>query len=99
VGFDQKISLGPDETGSRAACPIWTLFMKSYIQNKPIRGFEKPNDVVFVYIDPANGLRVTEAFPNGIIEVFQRGTEPHVYSRSQTKKWIGSEDYYLKFID
>ena len=98
VGYDQKISLGLNETGSRAACPIWTSFMKSYLKDKPIRGFEKPNDVVFVPVDPMNGLRVTESYPNRIIEVFQRGTEPHEYSRSELKEWIGSEDYYLRFI-
>ncbi|MGA1865314.1 MAG: penicillin-binding protein 1A, partial [bacterium] len=99
VGFDEKISIGHNETGSMAACPIWTLFMKSYLKDKPVRGFEKPDDVVFVPIDPANGLRVTEAFPNSVIEVFKRGTEPQEYSRSQIKNWIGSDDYYLKFID
>ena len=99
VGFDEKISLGRNETGSRAACPIWTDFMKSYLKGKPIRGFEKPNDVLYVTIDPDNGLRVTENFPNHIIEVFQRGTEPHEYSRSELKDWIGPDDYYLRFIE
>ncbi|MGA1794499.1 MAG: penicillin-binding protein 1A [bacterium] len=99
VGFDQKITLGRNETGSRAACPIWTTFMQSYHQGRPRRDFEKPNDVVEVPIDPENGLRVTGSFPNRFMEVFQRGTEPREYSRSELRDGIGSEDYYLRFIE
>ncbi|MBN2372831.1 PBP1A family penicillin-binding protein [bacterium] len=99
AGFDQKISIGPNETGSRAACPIWTYFMKGYLSDKPVKGFKKPDDVLFVPIDPDNGLRVTKSFSNSIIEVFKKGTEPVEYSRSEAKDWIGPEDYYLTFID
>jgi len=99
VGFDQKISLGENETGSRAACPIWTRFMQSYHMGRSRRDFERPDDVVEVPIDPKNGLRVTGSFPNRFMEVFQRGTEPHEYSRSELSDGIGSEDYYLRFIE
>jgi penicillin-binding protein 1A len=34
VGFDEKKSLGDDETGARVALPIWIDFMKDYLKKK-----------------------------------------------------------------
>jgi penicillin-binding protein 1A len=48
VGFDMERPLGDEETGSRAACPIWLGFMQKILADKPVRDFEVPEDVVLV---------------------------------------------------
>jgi penicillin-binding protein 1A len=75
VGFDSERSLGSHETGGVAACPIWTDFMKTALQDQPVTDFTVPKDVVQVHIDPANGLR---AYPGGRaqLEYFVAGSEP-----------------------
>src|SRR5512136_1483521 len=40
VGFDDKTSLGKNETGARAALPIWISFMDKALRNTPV---ETPN--------------------------------------------------------
>ena len=65
VGYDEKKSLGPGETGASAALPIWTEFMRAYIEKRADRKnppeFEAPGNIVFVTLDSG----VTEAFING----------------------------------
>ena len=65
IGYDEKKSLGPGETGASAALPIWTEFMKTYIDKRGDRQappeFEAPGNIVFVTLDSG----VTEAFING----------------------------------
>jgi penicillin-binding protein 1A len=45
VGFDEKKSLGPKETGGQAALPIWIDFMKVAIQGRDTETFAKPEDL------------------------------------------------------
>ena len=63
VGFDnnEPVSL----TGTQAALPIWTEFMRAYIEKRGDRKappqFEAPGNIVLVTLDSG----VTEAFING----------------------------------
>jgi penicillin-binding protein 1A len=43
IGFDEKKSLGPKETGAQAALPIWEAFMKNEIAANPSESF--PGDL------------------------------------------------------
>jgi penicillin-binding protein 1A len=65
IGYDEKKSLGPGETGASAALPIWIEVMRSYIEKHGDRKappeFEAPGNIVFVTLDSG----VTEAFING----------------------------------
>jgi penicillin-binding protein 1A len=78
VGFDQKQSLGPDETGARAALPIWVDFFKAILEDRTREKFLKPANVVYVPIDRQTGLRasVESGCQDIILEAFVRGTEP-----------------------
>jgi penicillin-binding protein 1A len=82
VGFDLKKTLGPSETGAAAALPIWTSFMKAYIdrygdrQNPPV--FEPPGNIVFMSVDRASGTPVDPATPGAINEAYIAGTQPGV---------------------
>lgn len=80
VGFDKGFSLGKDETGSRAACPIWTMFMKNALKGLPLREFEVPQGIVYVSIDPKTGLLARPGTPHAYLECFKEGTEPKRYA-------------------
>jgi membrane carboxypeptidase/penicillin-binding protein len=77
VGYDdnQPLSL----SGSQAALPIWTDFMKSALAGQPSLPFRPPDGVAFVEIDRDTGLRATPTCPRTINEAFLEGTEPAVY--------------------
>ncbi len=80
VGFDNEYSLGKRETGSRAACPIWTKFMMEALKGLPVREFDVPPGIVFVSIDPKTGLLARPGTPHAYLECFKEGTEPKKYS-------------------
>ena len=68
VGYDEKKPIGSTETGATAALPIWTDFMRAYIDSRGDRTnppeFEAPGNIVYVTLD------------SGIAEAFINGTQP-----------------------
>lgn len=42
IGYDEKKSLGPRETGARAALPVWMDFMKATLVGKDAGAFQPP---------------------------------------------------------
>ena len=71
VGFDDDRALGRNETGSRAALPMWIDFMQHVLHERPETGFYKPDDIVAVRINTANGLLAHPADENAITETFR----------------------------
>jgi len=55
VGKDKDDPLGRNETGSRAAIPIWLQFMQGALVNQPITNFPVPEDIQFLKIKPESG--------------------------------------------
>ncbi|OQX27831.1 MAG: penicillin-binding protein [Desulfobacteraceae bacterium IS3] len=80
VGFDQERSLGRDETGAKAASPIWLGFMQEVLKDKPIQAFDVPEGVVFSNIDAETGLLAVPDTRSTIFECFKEGTVPRRYS-------------------
>jgi penicillin-binding protein 1B len=78
VGFDDNRELGL--SGSQAALPIWTDFMKKAIRLRPLKGeeFTVPDDIVQVEIDPSTGLLATERCLQREQEYFIKGSEPTI---------------------
>ncbi len=76
VGFDDKTSLGKDETGARAALPIWTSFMGQALRNIPVQPFKVPEGILLKKVNITTGLPVTEGSPDTILEAFVEGTFP-----------------------
>lgn len=77
VGFDDYRDLGI--TGSAAALPIWTAFMKEAIKlpaYRNVRHFSAPRGIAFVPIDPLTSQMATPDCPNVRNEVFLAGTQP-----------------------
>lgn len=48
VGFDDKTSMGENETGARAALPVWVSFMRQALRNGPVEDFEAPDEIALV---------------------------------------------------
>jgi penicillin-binding protein 1A len=77
VGLDQKKPIGPNQTGSDAALPIWIDIMKAWIgdRTEPPK-FEPPGNIVFVSVDKGSGSAVAAGAPGAISEAFIAGTQP-----------------------
>ena len=83
VGFDDETSLGENETGSRAASPIWVTFMSKVLKDKPVQDFPIPEGVEFTKIDPRTGQTGTGR--ETILECFKEGTGPVQEVKTQLK--------------
>jgi len=93
VGFDDEKSLGKGETGSRAASPIWTGFMKTILSDKPVRIFSVPEDIVFSKIDAKTGLLPIPETEKTIFECFKEGTAPTKYT-PKPGSFVETEDFF-----
>jgi len=74
VGFDEERSLGENETGARAASPIWVQFMSKVLKDKSVKDFEVPEGIEFAKVDPKTGQ--ISSGKGGILECFKEGTGP-----------------------
>jgi penicillin-binding protein 1B len=74
VGFDDNQPVGL--SGSQAALPIWTEFMKAATAGRASREFDVPEGVTFVEIDRDNGKLAAPSCPRKFTESFLVGTEP-----------------------
>jgi penicillin-binding protein 1A len=83
VGFDEERSLGENETGARAASPIWVTFMSKILKDKPMKDFPVPEGVEFMKIDPQTGQ--VSLGREGILECFREGTGPPQKASSSLK--------------
>ena len=90
VGYDDNHELNIE--GAKSALPIWTEFMKRAHQHREYRnvtGWDAPDGIVSVDIDPASGQLATPACPSMRPEYFISGTQPvqlcHLHSTGATQ--------------
>ena len=80
VGHDEKKPIGPGETGTTAALPIWIDFMQAYLDLRADRehppAFEPPGNIVFMAVDRATGEPALDGAANAVTEAFLSGTQP-----------------------
>lgn len=95
VGFDDMRPLGAQETGARAASPIWVSFMKDIAGGEP-DDFHIPEGIVSYMIDPATGLLARDESA-GVKEFFRVGTEPREFTPSSTVRKVREKDINLNF--
>jgi penicillin-binding protein 1A len=76
VGFDNNDPLGPQETGGRAAIPIWLELMHKAVEKTPVHDFVAPSGIVFAHVDPKHGKLASPDDPAARLETFISGTEP-----------------------
>lgn len=95
VGFDDTRPLGSQETGARAASPVWVFYMKSYSSGDP-EEFPVPEGIVSRFIDPATGLLSRED-SSGIKEYFREGSEPRLMAPAATVRKVKEKEINLNF--
>ncbi|MFA9459294.1 penicillin-binding protein 1A [Thiohalorhabdus sp. Cl-TMA] len=76
VGFDKPKTLGSNETGSRAAAPIWVDFMRETLKGRDVHKFEQPEGVVNVRIDAETGKLAAPWSDETLFEYFRKGNAP-----------------------
>lgn len=74
LGFDRSAHLGDDETGGRAAAPVWLDFMREAMLARPpvALNFPVPEDVVLMAVDSESGKTRDEAGSPGLLTAFGR---------------------------
>ncbi|MCP4157015.1 MAG: PBP1A family penicillin-binding protein [bacterium] len=98
VGFDIKKKLGNDETGSRAACPVYVNFMEKYLEKYPSpQSYIKPSGVIKVKIDRYTGKLFSPDCSYPFWESFLTGTEPLDSCREEDHHHV--DEYYGKDDD
>ncbi|UCF30717.1 MAG: PBP1A family penicillin-binding protein [bacterium] len=82
VGFDELAPLGVNETGSRAAAPIWVDFMQKAMTGRPVLPFPPPPPgIEMVKVDPETGLLAGTGVDKFIYEAYKIGTAPREFAR------------------
>lgn len=75
IGFDQPRTLGRDETGGKAALPIWIRYMATALKGVPDVPYNVPDGVMQVKIDALLGTLINED-EEGIYEYFYQENPP-----------------------
>jgi penicillin-binding protein 1A len=70
VGFDDKTSLGKNETGARAALPIWISFMDKALRNTPVETPKPPKGITLIKVNIETGLPSEGDSSETIVEAF-----------------------------
>jgi penicillin-binding protein 1A len=76
VGFDKKVPIGPNMTGTACALPVWTEIMKSTLRESPPQPFRAPGSITRLAICLDSGLIAMPYCPNVATAAFQRGSQP-----------------------
>jgi penicillin-binding protein 1A len=76
VGYDDRKPMNQQETGSRAANPIWLYFMAEAVKHRPSEDFPVPEGVVLEKIDAKTGLLAGPHSGKTLTQAFKAGQEP-----------------------
>ena len=77
VGYDEAKNLGRNETGSRAASPIFVDYAAHVLERMPRTDFPVPEDgIVFARIDRETGKIACPGDPKAVFQPFREGTVP-----------------------
>lgn len=92
VGYDSGRSLGPRETGARAALPVWMQVMEEVLPQTPQGDFVKPETITLVRMDPRTGKLAASSKEQAAVAAFVKGTEPG--KPSHRGRMSGLEKFY-----
>lgn len=76
VGFDESKSMGKEETGSRAALPIWIKYRMAIEKRYRVANFPIPRNIVFEQVSRDGEYLAPGVSERGIHLPFLRGTQP-----------------------
>lgn len=75
MGYDKPRSLGRDETGGKAALPIWVRYMETALRGMPDNPYKVPDGVMVVRVDAETGVLINQD-EEGIDEYFYHESPP-----------------------
>ena len=75
MGYDQPKPLGKNETGARAALPIWIDYMEPILDQYPIKMLTEPDGITPFKINPDNSL-IVKPSQDGFYEYFYDEFQP-----------------------
>lgn len=78
IGYDQPRSLGRNETGGRAALPIWIRYMATALQGIPDVPYSPPDGIMQLKIDPLLGIMIGEDEEGEYEYFYQENPPPEV---------------------
>lgn len=76
IAFDGPRTLGPRETGSSVAAPVFRDFMAAALRNQPAIPFRIPSGIRLVRLNLENGRVARAGDRKVILEAFKPGTVP-----------------------
>lgn len=88
VGFDDFQPLGESETGARAALPMWINYMRTALDDVPLKILERPPGLVNVRIDRESGKLARADQSNAIFELFRSEYVPTEIEEDSSRSQI-----------
>jgi len=80
VGYDEQQSMGPQESGGRAALPMWVDYMAVALEGMPEDNILQPEGVTTVRIDRKTGKLATPGADGSYFEYFREENMPTEYA-------------------
>jgi penicillin-binding protein 1A len=81
VGKDKDEALGINETGARAAIPMWLQYMETVLKGEPIRNFPTSPEATYVKIHNGTGKLADANDPDSRFEIFLNTHLPEATTR------------------
>jgi penicillin-binding protein 1A len=75
VGNDDATTLGPKETGARAALPIWIQLMRKIGRQQTQSYFDIPDELHQIYMNPRTGARMDTGAPGAVPALVRRQSQ------------------------
>lgn len=91
VGFDESTSLGPHETGARAALPMWIDYMRAALQNTALTEVPRPAGLVTVRISAGGGDQNGASNRGGVYETFRAQDAPKAGTQNNGTQYQSGE--------
>ena len=80
VGYDEQQSMGPKESGGRAALPMWVDYMAVALEDVPEDDLIQPEGIATVRIDKKTGKLATPGAAGSYFEYFREENIPTDYA-------------------
>ncbi len=94
VGFDDYGSLGHGEFGAKAALPIWMDFMRSALQNLPLKSLPMPPGISTLLVNRESGLPSAAGDPNAMNEILKVEDVDHLRNQATQQQRQDQEHAY-----
>ena len=84
VGYDVAQPLGKNESGSRAASPVFVDFMGRVLRAKAPSEFHVPEGIIFIRMDKKTGLLAPPGAQDYVFQPFREGNAPTELAAAET---------------